>query len=456
MGATADLGYGLRRGASRVRSVPLGSAAVLVLGLALPLSGVPPLSSAPDVFELGLGPYRVVFMPPVLIAAALLGCGILRRAKGARTTAAGGRWAVLAATCLVLGGSASLLATPDLWYSVLLGILGILTPIAAGVGALLLGTRSRLLLTGLLAGVVLMLLRADLAFLQLHGLPTPSAMLAAKDANAPYDFHYYTFNNPNGTAAYLLLPFTLAAVWLLDRRLSRPARVLLAVTALFVAANVVLTYTRSAALAALVVVLAGVWRTGTSRRVRAAVLAAVLLGTGLFLVSSVNRTFVTDLFTMRTGSSLQVRVESLQDAASAVAGRPFTGVGLGIYNDVGGYVPAHSALVQAAAEMGILGAAGLLVLLGLTLRIAWVRLRGAREDGAAAGAVTAAAAFLGYCALTGGASSASFSGYSPVWGLTLGVVLGFALQAPGPRPMTAGDGPVAADPARRPGDDLPD
>jgi hypothetical protein len=405
------------------------TAAAIVLGGGIAASGFPPLANAPDAFAIGLIPWRVVLTPAVLLGAGALAMAWLfpRGDSFARPV----RWLPVAACLLIAGAGLSLLRSDDVWYSVLIGIVALLAPCAVAVGVAGSTLAPKLLAGSFLAATGLFLLRADLQFIKLNGLPTATTLFAAKFRNQPYDFHYYTLGNPDGTAAFLLLPLGLALFWLTQPALAARARALLAVSFVTCGTTMVLVYSRSALAWSIGLVCVAVAQAPFARRIRVALLAGVVLLAVVTLVV-LNTGYLLSIFSSNDGSSASVRLGSISEASPVLWANPLTGYGLGMFNTPGGYVPAHSAIVQAGAELGVVGLVGAVLLLASSVALFWSRARSVPLAGLPCALAPPAAGYLLYCAFTGGASEALYSGYVSIWGLSLALLLSLAVAPRSP------------------------
>lgn len=395
----------------------------MVLGAGVAASGFPPLANAPDVLAIGLAPWRVVLTPAVLLGAGALAMAwLFPRRDGLERPV---RWLLVAACLLVAGAALSLLRSDDVWYSLLVGIVALLAPCAVAIGVARSTLTPALLAGAFLAATGLFLLRADLQFIKLEGLPTSAALFAAKFRNQPYDFHYYTLGNPDGTAAFLLLPLGLALFWLTHPALGVRARALLAVSLGISGATMVLAYSRSALAWCIVLVFLAVAQAPLARRTRIVLLGGVVVLAVATLVA-LNTGYLLSIFSSNDGSSGSVRLGSIAEAAPVLQGNPLTGYGLGMFGALDGYLPAHSAIVQAGVELGVVGLAGAILLLASTVALFWSRVRLPARAGLPHAAAAAAASYLLYCAFAGGSSEALYSGYVSVWALSLALLLGLA------------------------------
>jgi O-antigen ligase len=396
-----------------------------VLGAGIAASGFPPLANAPNVLGIGLTPWRVVLTPAVLLGAGALAMAWLFPRQDSLERPV--RWLLVAACLLVAGAALSLLRSDDVWYSLLIGILALLAPCAVAVGVARSTLAPALLAGSFLAAIGLFLLRADIQFINLNGLPSSATLFAAKFRNQPYDFHYYTLGNPDNTAAFLLIPLGLALFWLGQVALSMRARGLLAVSLSISAVTMVFAYSRSALAWCLGLAFLAIALAPLARRARIT-LAGVLVLLAVAALLALNPGYLLDIFSSGEGSSGSVRLGSIAEALPVLRANPLTGFGLGMFNTVDGYVPAHSAIVQATVELGVVGLAGATLLLASSVALFWSRVRSRLRMRASLphAAATAAASYLLYCAFTGGSSEALYSEYVSVWGLSLALLLGLA------------------------------
>ncbi len=403
-------------------------AAGLAIGAGAAAIGFPPLNNAPDVLDIGRAPWRVVLTPVVLLALFALVTWVVWRPPQPRRPSG---LLTLAITLLIAGTALSVTESPDPWYSILLGILCVLAPAALAFALL----RGALPATAVAAGLVLattvLCLRAGVVFVQLHGFPTAQALFNAKFQNAPYDFHYYTLGNPNGTAAFLLLPFGIAVGGATGGDLGRVGRRLALGAAGVLGATLVLAYSRSAIIVAVVMVLViGLTASGRARAGNWARVAVGLVAAALVVGIAIGGwEYFSSLLSTAPGSSGDERIELTVDGLGRLAEHPLTGVGLGMNTPAAGYLPAHSSIVQAGAELGLLGLLGFLMLCAATIRLAALAIRAPDGwSGTERGSAVAAATYFCFSALTGGASIGLSSGYNAVWAATAAVTLGLAAR----------------------------
>jgi O-antigen ligase len=397
----------------------------VALGAAVPLTGFTPLNHADEVVGIIDRPGLIVAVPSILVVLVALACSVGLPARERRRVPAGiaaGGLLLVAAAAISVTGSA------DPRRSLLLMVLSVCAPALLFVALL----RSRLspaaLLGGCLAALALLLLRADVAFFHDWGLPSTADLQAAKYQNVAYDFHYYSLGNPDHTAGYCLMPLVAAAYWCAGRRLPRPARLALAVAAAVIMLTLVLTYARFAIataiamLALLAAVLPG------RRRIRAVALAVVAAGAVLFVASTAS--YLAQLASTRSDASVPERVTSLKDGFAALAEHPLTGAGLGQYSEALGRLPAHSSVVQAGAEMGVLGFAALLLLTAALVAHAARVIRSAGWFDRRAAAALAVAVYAVASAIAAPSDLALIVEFVPVWALTAALLLAVSLMAP--------------------------
>jgi len=392
-------------------------AGAILLGAGVPASGFTPFNHADDVFALAEHPWRLVLMPPVLLAGLAVLAAVVAPARGPSARAGP---IAFGAALLLLAASLSLLGTDDQTRSGLLFVNAVLAPVALFLGLRSSALPRRLIALSFLAATVVLLARADLVFLMQEGLPTGDTLFRAKFANRPYDFHYFGLQNPNRTAAFVILPLALAAFWARDRRLPGLARTALVTVAAICLFTLVLLFIRSGILLGVLIVL-GSFATSRRRLVLGVVVALVLGGVALAASPSVSG-YLTGAGVLEEGSSGQVRLQSMADGMATAIAHPLTGLGLG-YFERPGAVAAHSSIPQAGAEMGVAGMAAL-TLLSIALLAAGVRLaRRHGWSGLEAGAAVGVAAYVVQTVLFAGANAGLANGFVSIWGLSVALLL---------------------------------
>jgi hypothetical protein len=397
------------------------------LGLGVPLSGFNPLNSAPDALGVPQQPILVLLTPAVLLGLlALVGAAV---APGARACPQDVRILAAGGGLLIVGAAASLSSTDDIWYSVLIGAMAILAPVAVALGVARSRISPHVTAACFLLACCVMLMRADLLFVQLHGFPNSGTLYEVKYLNRAYDFHYYTMGNPNSTAAWLLMPLALALFWAVGSPRLRYRLVLIGAAGL-IGITLILVYSRSALAVGVLLVIGALLSLPLSRTLRYAIGAVFIAGVTAFALTPTNREYLSKAVSTDSLSSGHERYTSVIDGIEVALDRPLTGVGLGRYNAETGNIPAHSSVAQAAAEMGLFGAIGvsLLVIGSAMLASRLVRTHGPGHLQAAA--AVAAATYLAFSVFIGGAHEGLYSGYVSVWGLTVALLLGLAGGSP--------------------------
>jgi O-antigen ligase len=124
------------------------------------------------------------------------------------------------------------------------------------------------------------------------------------------------------------------------------------------------------------------------------------------------------------------RASSIGDGLIALAEHPFTGVGIGQFSAAGGQITAHSTIVQAAAEMGLLGLWALTLLTGAAVVHAVVVVRRDGWLGLRPAAAIGLATYALHGVMAAPANEGLYSGLLPVWGLTAALMLVLSLARP--------------------------
>lgn len=429
-----DMGSQGRAKPTRLQGAVLGSEAWPVLiaclaGAAIALGGFVPMNNLNHYLYIQALPAFVVLSPACLTA--LLAIWAVCRGRPAKDLVMLVRIpppAALSLMLVLIGATLSLLESARPGYSASLLVCGLLAP-----ALVFLAVRSGRLPAAPLAGafvavLVVLLLRADLVFLKEHGFPTSQALYQAKFQTHPYDFHYYTLGNPDHTAGFLILPLALCLFWATDRLTRLSTRVWLLFAAGVILATIALLYVRFADLAALVLVLAALLRSRWPRRVRWGLVTAAMGAAAVIAVRSPGH-YLLHVFSVSGESSGAVRASSLGSGWHALWDHPLTGVGLGRFG-VGGAAPAHSAVVQAGSEMGVLGLLGLALMTALLVATAVRRLHTRTSGGLALAALVGAASQVIFMAVTGDAAEGLMEGYVSIYGLSLALAAGIGLREP--------------------------
>jgi O-antigen ligase len=396
-------------------------AAAILLGAGVPASGFTPFNHADDVFALAEHPWRLVLMPPVLLAGLAVLGAVVAPARGPSGRAGP---VAFGAALLLLAASLSLLGTEDQTRSGLQFVTAVLAPFALFLGLRSSALSRRLIAISFLAATVVLLARADLVFLLQEGLPTGDTLFRAKFSDRPYDFHYFGLQNPNNTAAFAILPLALAAFWARDRHLPRPARIALVIVAAICLITLLLLFIRSGILLGVLIILGSL--ATSRRRLVLGVVAALVLGGVALAASPAVSGYLTGAGVLEEGASGQVRLESIKDGAATAIAHPLTGLGLGHFERQSVAVPAHSSIVQAGAEMGLAGVAAL-TLLSIALFASGVRL--ARRNGWSgleAGAAVAVAVYVVQTVFLAGVNAGLANGFVSIWGLSVAALLAIA------------------------------
>jgi O-antigen ligase len=397
-----------------------------LIGGGIAMTGFPPLNNVSAVLHMQALPLLVVLSPTCLLA--LLAVWTVWRSQPDL------RWltrvpptATLCFVLVSLGGAMSLLQSTQPGYSAALLTAGILAP-----ALIFLSVRSGALRPSYMAGafiavLVVLLGRADLVFLSQHGLPTAQTLYNAKFSSRPYDFHYYTLGNPDETAAFLIIPLTLCLFWAMGRSTRRSTRLWLLLASGMILVSFFLLYIRLADLFAVAVLIAAVLCSPWPTRIRWGIVGIVVAVFVAFSAASPGH-YLLHIFQTSNGASGAVRIGSVEAGWNALLHHPLTGVGLGMFGSRAA-APAHSSILQAGAEMGALG---LLGLAAMTVSLVWVAVRSVRIGewiGFRGAASLAAATYVIYAALSGGAYEGLMVGFTSIYGLTLAMAAGIGVSA---------------------------
>ena len=396
----------------------------VVVAAALPFaavaSGFTPLNHAADVLSINNRPVLVALVPSVLLAAAATIAALMFPLRPApRIVRAVG----FAAALLVIGGALSTVASPSTSDSVVLLVGGLGAPLVFALALLMSDLPRGVMCWSFLLTTAAFLLRADVVFLLREGLPTPDILFRVKYENAPYDFHYYTLNNPNYSSAFLVIPLTLAAFWAADARLARATRVVLVLLAALMFLNLVLVYVRFTMVLGMALLGLALVATPMRPRLRIAAAAGLVLAATAFLLNPATLAYFSKLGDTSADASQVVRLVSVVEGLRTLVEHPLTGVGLGFFGTLQGLDPAHSSIAQSGAEMGVAGFIGSLLLTVVIVWVAWTTGVRERWHGLPAAAGIAAGVFCLQTAVALGPPTWLASYSNAVWGLSLGIVL---------------------------------
>ena len=181
--------------------------------------------------------------------------------------------------------------------------------------------------------------------------------------------------HPNMMAAALILLLPLPTAWMLHAQRLSPRLIVPGVLAALMATTLVLTKSRGGYIAAAIAVTSVTW---LSRRRRWAVgLGALAVVAAAFVLLSGRTSDATELVTGAADpSTLAFRLTVWRTALWMVADFPFTGAGMGTFNDVGALLypfyevnnpGTHNWYLQVGVDLGIPGLIALLATLMLTL-----------------------------------------------------------------------------------------
>lgn len=411
----------LRAGLARVgiRDVARLAAGILIPAVAV-ASGFTPLNHATDVLSVAQRPAFVALTPVVLLAVVAVVTAVVFPLRPVPRFA---RTLAIATGLLVAGGVVSIGASSAPAGTVVLLVSGVAAPLLFALALLCSDLPRSVMCWSFLLTTAAFLIRADIVFLLQEGWPTAETLLRVKFANAPYDFHYYTLNNPNYTGAFLVVPLTLAAFWAADAQLPNGRRIVLAALAGLMFVNLVLVYDRFTMVLGAAVLALALWTTPMPRRVRVSAGVLFLLACLAFVLRPTTLQYFGTLSDTSPRASQVVRIVSILDGLRALLAHPLTGVGLGRYGIAEGIDPSHSSIVQSGAETGIAGFVGALLLTGAILWTCWTVGSSARWRGLAPASAAAAAVFCVQTAIAAGPPTWLASYSNAIWGLSLGVVV---------------------------------
>lgn len=413
------------------------TAAAFFIGAWIALSGFPPLNNLPHYLHMEALPALVLLSPACLAGlGAIWAAGHASSRRKVLKIRELPRPAAYTLTVLVAGAALSLTQSDNPGYSAALLVSGILAP---GVLFLVLWSGrlpSAPLVAGFIATLVVLLVRADITFVQEYGFPTSQKVLFdAKFHSGTHGFHYYTLGNPDHTAGFLLLPFILCLFWAIDQATTPAARRWLLLASAVILFTIVLLYVRFADLVVLLVIVAAFFSCNWARALRfwaafgavSLALVAALLSPGHYFLNA---------FKSTPGGSALVRWDTISAGLRAFVHHPIAGLGLGQYHTAS--LPAHSSIVQGGAEMGVLGLIGVAMLTFSLVTAAARRLRSRHWLGLKDGALVAAALSALYAVISPPASEGLMVGFVSIYGLSLAIAAGVGIQAPHEPPFQVG------------------
>ena len=361
-------------------------------------------------------PFLLLFLAGVVAYAA----PVPRPSRGPTALIAGG-------ILLIVASALSLIETDAVNDTVAMALLGLVVP--AGLYATV--RRADLPLAPIVWSFLivssLLLLRADLVFFGDYGFGPPSGedLFQAKFSSVPYDFHYFGLGNPDQTSTFTLMPFAISCFIASSTATSQRARRAALTVAAVCGLTLVLLYVRIPLVFAGAI---GVWallRSSASRAAKGVALAGIGVLLLYFVTDSTTLDYIKKLFDTDEGSSGNDRARSIFKGFEALGDHPLTGEGLGRFGFRDGQPPAHSAIAQAAADLGVLGLIGILLVLGSISALAIRAIRGRGDQPALLAATAFGVGVYGLAAaLVGGATAGVAIGFISVWGMSVGLLLG--------------------------------
>lgn len=269
--------------------------------------------------------------------------------------------------------------------------------------------RQQLRLTAMaliLAGVALALVAPVVVdWNQTKGIPIPAAVYAAFPLLVSNAVH------PNIMAALMALLFPLPLAYLLPLPPGSgwPSRLRwggLLLACGLMGLVLVLTKSRGGYLAGAAGALAVLWL--GRRRVLASVLTLLVLGIGLWLLTSVNQQAPEVVEGVADPGTWAFRQEVWRIAIWMLRDFPFTGVGMGAFNNVATRLypfpdvsnpSAHNLFLQVGVDLGLLGLIAFLAVVLLTLSMGWMTVRALAQGGDRELWPAAVGAWAGFVAL---------------------------------------------------------
>jgi O-antigen ligase len=393
----------------------------VLLGVGAAASGFTPINHLDDVLQVTDKPLLGLLLPPVLLAV----CGAI---AAVRLPASAPTDRLLAsASCLLLfGGALSLSESHHFTRSALLLGVTIGAPLTLLWSLRRSDVSKSAVCAAFLGTACLFLLRSDLTFLVDYGLPNADSLFQAKFSNRPYDFHYNALGNPDQTALFLVLMFPLAALWASQRQLTRLRAALLLGASGVLLLNLGLVYVRSGMAVGLVVALVALAVSPLRLGLKFILGGTLIAGVVVALATSGAWQYVRAAADVSNrDASAVARATSYKDGFRTMLEHPVTGLGIGEYGSPG-QPPAHSSLVQAGAELGLLGAVGILLIFAWLTRTTRSLWRQDRLSSVAGAACLSAALYWVYAMVFGGANVAFGNGFVAIWGVGFAIVVSCA------------------------------
>jgi hypothetical protein len=415
--------------------------AAFAIGASIPLSGFNPFNNAGDVLHVDDRPELVFVMPATLIALAAFAAAIvwprapLRRAP---------RPLALGAALLLIGASLSVLGSDDASDTFVQVITAVVAPLALFVTLRRAALPHRPLAIAFAVTAAILLLRADVVFFIRDGLPTGDHLLRAKQSSEPRDFHYYGLQNPIPTAIFAVTVLAFVVLWVV-REPGRAVRGVLGVVSAVSLLSVYLLYERIALVIALAlaIYLLTAFRVGTPWRLG----ALGCLVAALAFIAATGPGFTSQASLLKTSG--ETRFDTIGRGLRVVVHHPVAGLGLGWSARTASHQPAHSAVLQAGVEMGVLAIAGVGLLTAWCIVAAWRAIRVPELEPMARGALVAVGVYALYTLIAGGVNAGLNSGLVSVWALTIALLMVIGVEAVRPGMDVARRGPSSQSWERR-------
>jgi O-antigen ligase len=159
----------------------------------------------------------------------------------------------------------------------------------------------------------------------------------------------------------------------------------------------------------------------------------------LAFIAATGPGFASQASLLRTSG--ETRFDTLGPGLRAVVHHPVGGLGLGRSARAASHPPAHSALLQAGVEMGVLAIGGVGLLTAWCIVAAWCAIRSPGLEAMARGALVAMGLYALYTLVAGGVNAGLNNGLVSVWALTIALlmVIGVEAEDPGLTPRDPGN-----------------